>query len=80
MINILFEKLPEVLRTAIEKLQKSPYANSSPERRRALEKLMKQIEYQTDDLSKLMKVGDEGLTEEEKGLILKELDEKLRGE
>lgn len=80
MINILFEKLPEVLRTAIEKLQNSTYANSSPERKKALQRLMKQIEYQTADLSKLMKIEDEGLSEQEKGLILKELDEKLRGE
>jgi hypothetical protein len=81
MINILFEKLPETLRVAIEKLQKSPYANSSPDRKMALRRLMKQIESQTAELSKLMKVDkDEGLTEREKGIILEELDKKLRGE
>lgn len=81
MINSLFEKLPEILRVALEKLQKSPYANSSDEKKMALRRLMKNIESQTIELSKLMKINqDDSLTEQEKGIILEELARKLRGE
>jgi vacuolar-type H+-ATPase subunit I/STV1 len=80
MIRPLFEKLPEILQVAIERLQKSPYANSSPQRKNALRRLMKQIESQTTELSKFIKGNVEELTEQEKDIILKELDKKLRGE
>lgn len=76
MINILFKKIPEVLKMAIEKLQKSPYANSSPEKKRALQKLMKQLESQTTEFSKL--VGNEDLTEQQENSI-KELEKIMRG-
>lgn len=70
MINELLETMPDLLKSAVEKLEKSTYANSSPEKRATLRRLIKQIESQTTELSRLYKNGGEGLTEEQKRIII----------